>query len=220
MKILDFDLLHQALPNLDLPADALERMEQYAQALLETNAHMNLTAITDPRSVTLKHFADSLSLLGVYDFPQGTWVLDLGTGGGFPGVPLLLARPDLKVTFLDATRKKLRFIEETLNNMNIAARFIHARAEESCRSGSTERGAYDIVTARAVAALPVLCGYALPFLRKGGIFLAMKGPAVQDEINEAKAYLHKSGATVVDCVCVDLPDDCGERWIVVIKNMC
>ncbi|MDR3344449.1 MAG: 16S rRNA (guanine(527)-N(7))-methyltransferase RsmG [Oscillospiraceae bacterium] len=228
MQIIDVELLRQVLPELELSADAAERMELYAQRLLETNAHMNLTAITEPRGVTLKHFADSLSLLFVHEFPQSARVLDLGTGGGFPGVPLLFARPDLRVTFLDSTRKKLTFIERTLaeiyaqnNDGALFAtpaqpRFIHARAEDAGKRGNPEYGAYDVVTARAVAALPALCGYALPFLRKGGTFLAMKGSAARDEAAGAEAALRKLGGKITDCVRISLPEDCGERWVIAI----
>ncbi|MDR0883856.1 MAG: 16S rRNA (guanine(527)-N(7))-methyltransferase RsmG [Oscillospiraceae bacterium] len=211
MPIIDLPLLRTTLPALALPDAALAHMEHYAAALLETNAHMNLTAITDPRGVTLKHFADSLSLLTVHDFPQGARVLDLGTGGGFPGVPLLLARPDLRVTFLDGTGKKLRFIAQTLADMGINAETLHARAEDIHK---TYRGQFDVVTARAVASLDKLCGWALPFLAHGGVLLAMKGASAGEEVREAQPVLRKLHAQVLDCVPVPLPADCGERWIV------
>jgi 16S rRNA (guanine527-N7)-methyltransferase len=235
VSIIDTDLLRQILPGLDLSEDSLDLMERYAQRLLETNENMNLTAITDPRGVTLKHFADSLSLLCVHEFPQrgvmpgkGAYsgegtpcslkVLDLGTGGGFPGVPLLLARPDVCMTFLDSTRKKLRFIASALEELNVPARFLHARAEDAGNLNSPERGKYDVVTARAVAALPVLCGYALPFLRKDGVFFAMKGLAAREETVAAQPILCELGARLVDCIRVALPEDCGERWIVVVRR--
>lgn len=218
MPILDRELLEKALPQLELTEAAFARMECYANSLLEMNKHMNLTAISSPREVTLKHFADSLSLLCVHEFPQGAAVLDLGTGGGFPGVPLLLARPDLSLCFLDSTRKKLRFIEQALAEQGISARFIHARAEELGRRGGAEYGKYDLVTARAVAALGTLCTWAMPFLRSGGCLLAMKGPGARDELLAAKRELSRAGVKDTQCIKIPLPEECGERYLVKLQR--
>src|SRR5207302_2443348 len=144
-----------------------EQLLQYRQELLDWNTRINLTAITDPEEVLLRHFLDSLSLLTVYDKP-GVRLLDIGSGAGFPGIPLKIVRPGWQVTLLEATGKKvafLRHIIEALQLEGIVA--IQGRAEELAHEREY-RAAFDLVTARAVASLPVLLEYAAPFCRPGG----------------------------------------------------
>src|SRR5436305_13291180 len=146
---------------------------RYQQDLLDWNTRMNLTAITDPGEVLIKHFLDSLSLLIVYDRP-GTRLLDIGAGAGFPGLPLKIVRPDWQVVLLEATAKKVTFLQhviETFQLQDVIA--VHERAEEF-EHKQEYRGAFDLVTARAVAPLPTLLEYASPFCRTGGQIILPK----------------------------------------------
>nr|WP_122012587.1 16S rRNA (guanine(527)-N(7))-methyltransferase RsmG [Maliibacterium massiliense] len=148
---------------------------------------INLTAVRDAQEAVTLHFLDALSLLAYHDIPQGARLIDVGTGGGFPAVPLAIARPDLAVTALDATGKKLRFIAERAQALgigNIAC--VHARAEEAARKADL-REQFDVVCARAVASLPTLMEYLLPFARVGGLVVAYKGPGVAAEMAQGRA---------------------------------
>jgi len=151
--------------------------QTYEQILLRENAKFNLTAITDPAEIRQKHFADSLALLDDEPCPltPDSSILDVGAGGGFPGVPLKLARPGLRLTLLEATGKKAQFLRLLAEELGIEAQVVKARAEAAAHDPA-HRGQYDVVTARAVAALPLLCELCLPFVKVGGVFVAYKGP--------------------------------------------
>ena len=186
----------------------------YRQELLEWNTRFNLTAITDPEEVLFKHFLDSLSLLLVYDKPQ-TRLLDIGAGAGFPGLPLKFVRPDWHVTLLEATGKKVTFLQhiiETLQLENIVA--VQGRAEELARK-SEYRGAFDVVTARAVASLPVLLEYAAPFCHVGGKIILFKKGDKQEEFAQGMNSAHRLGASLHTYFLVDLPGLDDERRLFV-----
>src|SRR2546422_2343800 len=161
-------------------APFLQQFLRYRQELLDWNTRMNLTAITDPEEVLLKHFLDSLSLLIVYDRP-GARLLDIGAGAGFPGLPLKIARPQWQVTLLEATGKKVTFLRhviETLQLKNVVA--VHGRAEELAHNAEY-RAAFDLVTARAVASISTLLEYGAPYCRVGGqIILPKKGDVAEE----------------------------------------
>ena len=197
--------------------DKLELFEKLAYLLVEQNKTMNLTAITDPDGIAVKHFADSVSALAAYDFPQGARVLDVGTGAGFPSIPLLIARPDLNMTMIDSTAKKLKYVASTVEELGLIAEVLHTRAEEEGQN-KEYREKFDIVCSRAVAALNVLCEYCLPFVKVGGVFLAMKGAKAQEEIADAKNAIKTLGGQIVDEKSFTLSDG-GERTIVVIKKI-
>ena len=160
---------------LSLPNGAAETMCAFGHALLEKNQVMNLTAITDPEQVAKLHFLDSLTLLTLADFRQKR-VIDVGCGGGFPGVPLKIACPEMELTLLDSLGKRMAWLAETLSSLNITASCITARAEEAVAS---RREQFDFAVSRAVARLPVLCELCLPYVKVGGAFLSMKGAAAQ-----------------------------------------
>ena len=153
--------------------EQLSRFDLLSELLVEQNKTMNLTAITDPDGIAVKHFADSISVLSAADIPQGARILDVGTGAGFPGIPLLIMRPDIDLTMIDSTAKKLKYVENTVNELGLIATTLHTRAEEASQS-KEYREKFDFVCSRAVAALNVLCEYCLPFVKVGGVFLAMK----------------------------------------------
>lgn len=170
---------------ISLGDEALDRFDRYAEHLLSWNEKLNLTAITDPEEIVYKHFLDSLMPLKYEEIPEGSSLIDVGTGAGFPGLALLIARPDLKVTLLDSTQKKLTAVADIAENLGLAPNFVHARAEEAGKDPAF-REQFDFATARAVSNLRDLSEYCLPFVKKGGIFLAMKGPDIKQELKDAR----------------------------------
>ncbi len=195
----------------------IDRFDKYAEALVETNKHLNLTAITDPDGVTVKHFADSLSVLSVCTPKKGDCLLDVGTGAGFPGSVLLMANPDINMTLIDSTQKKLRFISETLDSIGLYAETIHMRAEEAGQLPEY-RESFDTVTARAVANLRELSEYCLPFVKVGGTFIAMKSVKTDEEINEAEKAISILGGKIEKIHSFEL-GDAGERTLIIIKKI-
>ena len=178
-----------------LSDEAFARLDAFAEQLVETNRQFNLTAITEPADMTVKHFADSLSLFSFADFSQNSKIIDVGTGAGFPGLVLKLARPDLEFTFLDSTRKKLGFIESVLQNAGLSGEILHRRAEEAGQDKAF-REQFDFATARAVSDLRNLAEYCLPFVKAGGYFLSMKSAGADEEIAAAKNALHLLGGKI------------------------
>lgn len=196
---------------------ALKRFDKYAEMLIETNKTLNLTAITDPDEIIYKHFIDSLSLLTVIDLKRNARVIDVGTGAGFPGVVLLIARPDLNITLMDGTNKRLNFIADVLSELDIKAEILHMRAE---LAGKDEkyREKYDLVTARAVANMNILSEYCLPFVTLGGIFAPMKAAKADEEIIDSKNAVKLLGGKIEDIKHLDI-DKCGERCIIITKKI-
>lgn len=199
----------------ELDSPALEKFDLFAGMLIETNKKFNLTAIKEPDDIINKHFADSLTLLKFVDLPKGAKVLDVGTGAGFPGVPLLIARPDIELTMLDSTGKKLNFVRESVEALGLNADCVHARAEDYARTEARE--SFDVVTSRAVAAMNVLCEYCLPFVRQGGIFAPLKGARAQEETDPAKNAIKTLGGKLISVNSLTLADG-GERNIIIIKK--
>jgi 16S rRNA (guanine527-N7)-methyltransferase len=176
---------------ISLSATQLEKLDTYARLLVEWNEKMNLTAITDPNGVAVKHFLDSLLLMP--HLPKTPFsLIDVGTGAGFPGVVLGIVREDMELTLLDSLNKRLVFLEALCADLGVAARRIHARAEEGGKNPAL-REKFDVARARAVAAMPTLCEYCLPFVRQGGVFLAMKGPEGANELAAAKEAIRRLG---------------------------
>ncbi len=196
---------------------ALEKFDTLAQLLIEQNKTMNLTAITDPDEVVIKHFADSVSLFSAVIPEENAKILDLGTGAGFPGIPLLIARPDIRLTMVDSTAKKLRYVADTVEKLGLEAEVLHARAEEAGKNPEY-REQYDIVCSRAVAALNVLSEYCLPFVKVGGVFVAMKGAKAEEEIADAKKAIGILGGKIIDKKTFTLSDG-GERTLIIIKKI-
>lgn len=185
-----------------------ERFNALTDRMLEVNAHMNLTAITDEDGVILKHYADSLVIADI--IPEGASVIDVGCGAGFPSLPLAIARPDLKITALDSTAKRVNYIAETaeiLGLTNISA--VAARAEETA-SKPAMREMFDISCARAVARFSALCELCLPFVRTGGEFLALKGHS-EDEVSEASNAIKKLGGVLISSTSYNISLPGGEN---------
>ncbi len=166
---------------------------RFGEALIEKNKVMNLTAITEPQAVAQLHFLDCIALLGAADF-KNKRVIDVGCGAGFPGVPLKIAEPSIRLTLLDSLAKRMNWLSALLPELSVEAEIVTARAEEHV---TTCRETYDIATSRAVARLNVLAELCLPYVRVGGKFIAMKGLLAQEELDEARRGMEKLGGRVV-----------------------
>lgn len=171
-----------------------EKLLIYCEFLVEYNKNVNLTAITAPEEVWLKHFADSILLLKYVDIPLNGSIIDVGTGAGFPSIPVKLYRDDIKLTLLDSLNKRIVFLEQLCEKLGIKAEAVHGRAEEYGKKESF-REQFDIATARAVASMPTLSEYCMPFVKKGGAFAAMKGPNENAE-NAEKAVKLLGGDSI------------------------
>lgn len=189
----------------------------FQDMLLETNKVMNLTAITEPADVAVKHMADSLSCYDKTYFAPHARVLDLGTGAGFPGLPLLIYQPDLQMTFFDSLQKRLRFIQEVLQQVGLQADCLHGRAEEMAHQAAY-REQFDIVTSRAVARLPILAEWALPYVKQDGFFISLKGAQYEEEIQESKQALQILGGMVEEVRPVVLPGLADKRAVIYIRK--
>lgn len=184
------DMIQRVLVPFSLSPEQLAAFALYGQRLLEKNQVMNLTAITQPEAVAQLHFADSLALTKVVDL-TGKTVIDVGCGAGFPGVPLKIGVPSISLTLLDSTAKRMDWLsKELLPELGLDALCLTGRAEELA---ADRREQYDVAVSRAVARLNILCELCLPFVKVGGRFLAMKGAAVREELEEAKNALRLLG---------------------------
>jgi 16S rRNA (guanine527-N7)-methyltransferase len=191
----------------------------YKKLLLEWNEKINLTAITDENEIILKHFVDCLSIGAVYNIAPNTRIIDVGTGAGFPGVPIKIAYPEVNITLLDSLNKRITFLEELssqlgLENINL----VHSRAEDGGQN-KLYREKYDLCASRAVANLAVLAEYCLPFVAIGGHFVALKGPDVEQELNESKVAIKKLGGEILDVKKVNIPYSDIHHSIVIIRKI-
>ena len=208
-------ILREGLAALALPTDAAVPLMAFSARLLETNKVMNLTAITEPEDVARLHLLDCAALLNITDF-RGKRVVDVGTGAGFPGMPLRILEPDFDLTLLDSLGKRIAFLQRVCDEMGLQrVTCVHARAEEFA---AKHREQYDIATSRAVAALNVLCELTLPLVKVGGRFLAMKAVDSDDEIRTAKSAVAQLGGKVEDIRDYTIPGtDITHRVVVIGK---
>ena len=188
------ETLRRLLPkqNITLTDGQLDTLARFGQALLEKNQVMNLTAITEPEKVAELHFYDCLALLNAADF-RGKRVIDIGCGAGFPGVPLKIAEPSMDLTLLDSLGKRMDWLREVLPELQVEANVVTARAEEYVVN---YRESFDIAVSRAVARLNILAELCLPYVKVGGVFLAMKGQLADVELEEAKSGISLLGGSV------------------------
>ncbi len=194
-----------------LNPEQLDRFETYYTMLTDWNTRVNLTAITDPEGVAKKHFLDSLAAASY--LKQNARVVDVGTGAGFPGVPLLILRHDLKLTLLDSLQKRLVFLEALLKELGVAAELVHSRAEDAGQN-PLYREKFDAALTRAVSGLPALCELTLPLVKVGGISVAYKGDA-GEELAQAKNALTILRASAER---VSIPSDYGARELVILTK--
>lgn len=210
-----------ARANFQLDQSVLDSSLAYTKLLLEWNQVMNLTALTSPEDVAVRHFLDSWMMLPLIDelFPdkKGLRLIDVGTGAGFPGLPLKIARPDINLVLLDSLQKRVNFLKQAAavaGAENVEC--IHGRAEEAGRRRGY-RDSFDIAAARAVASLPELCEYCLPFVRTGGFFIAMKGDS-SEEANQARKAIHLLSGKLEDIKEFTLPGTDMKRSFIVIRK--
>lgn len=196
----------------------LEQLKQYYKLLTQWNEKINLTAITDEQGVAVKHFADSLALLNYVDIPENSTLIDVGTGAGFPGIVLKIARPDIKLTLLDSLQKRLNFLDTVLFELSLYAKLIHSRAEDGGQNIDL-RESFDFVVSRAVARLNVLAEYCLPYARLSGSFVAMKGPDAENEIADGKKAIQTLGGKIKNIHSFSLLLNGGERTIIEIEKI-
>ena len=206
--------MNYPIDHLNVTKDQALQLEKFADFLLAYNRKTNLTSITDPTDFVIKHLEDSMALFQVGDL-HGKRVLDVGTGAGFPGVVLLIMEPSIQLTLLEATKKKVVFLEQVLMHLGLHATVIHDRAELWIDS---HRESFDLVTARAVAPLPILVEWCVPYVKVGGQFIAMKAH-VQEELKQAEVCLHKTGASLQDIIPYELSDNKGSRHLVVVNKV-
>ena len=199
MKLREILLSGTAEWGIALPPRALEGFEAYYAYLSEINQVMDLTSVEGEEETARRHFLDSLSLLRVADF-RDKRIIDVGSGAGFPGLPLLLAEPSISLTLLDAQQKRVDFLAALCEKLGVSANCVHARAEEAALEAS-ERDGYDFAVSRAVARLNVLAELCLPFVKPGGAFLAMKARDCEEELAEAENALRRLGGRLeaLDC---------------------
>lgn len=191
---------------LGLTGTQLDQFVRYGEMLVEWNAtRMNLTRLVSPRDIAVKHFLDSLALLTVYSPPPNARLLDVGTGAGLPGLALKIARPDLRVTLLDGTAKKLTFCRAVADDLGIKVETVHARAEDAGKQPALA-GQFGLVTARAVAPLATLLPWLAPFAAPGGRITALKGASVADEIAAARPVAKRLGLHLELPAAVTLPE--------------
>ncbi|MGN1124378.1 MAG: 16S rRNA (guanine(527)-N(7))-methyltransferase RsmG [Eubacterium sp.] len=217
--MINYDLLTSEAKKLgiDLGEYGADRFDTYAERLVRWNEHINLTAITEPDDIVIKHFIDSLYIMKYVKFKEGEQIADVGTGAGFPGLPLLFANPDtVDVTFVDSSGKRIGFIKDVLNNTGLIARRVHERAEILGKDPEF-RERFDYATARAVAPLNVLCEYCLPLVKVGGLFVSLKGSSGMQELESATNAIEILGGEVARAEEYSLPNGDGRSIIIIRK---
>ena len=215
--------LKEHLNTLGLSLTSLQeqQFEVYFNMLTEWNSSVNLTAITSPQDVALKHFADSLAPLAICSelFAGERSVIDIGAGAGFPSVPLKIMRPSLSLTMLDSLNKRIAFLDALTDKLGLEkVQTIHSRAEDAAHDPML-RESFDLCVARAVAPMRVLCEYALPFVKPSGCFAAYKGPSVNEELTEAENAVTLLGGRKAGTFFVDFHTDEMSRYVVLIKKL-
>lgn len=212
-------LLKQAqLSGVELNDEQVRKLTRYYELLIEWNEKMNLTALTEPEDVALKHFCDSILLLNYADIPMNSSLIDVGTGAGFPSIPIKIVRPDIKLCLLDSLNKRLIFLSEIVKELKLEdVKIVHARAEDGAKKAEL-REKFDFATSRAVAQLNVLCEYCLPYVKVQGAFIAMKGKYSEEEIANAKSAIKTLGGKTVKVDTYNLADT-SERTIINIKKI-
>ena len=209
-------ILTEGLPQVGAEVSCIPQLEQFSQLLLAKNEVMNLTAITDPDQVATLHFLDSLAVWQGADL-SGKEIIDVGTGAGFPGVPLKIAHPDIRLTLLDSLNKRVDFLREVCNTLSLTdVTCVHGRAEEFA---ADHREQYDAAVSRAVANLRLLAELCLPLVKVGGVFLAMKSTECEEELAEAKNAIKLLGGKTEQVVDYAIPTTDVVHRLVVIRKL-
>lgn len=212
------ELFEKGLGALGLKAEeeTLRKFARYSEMLKEYNEKVNLTAITDDDGITVKHFLDSLLPLKYVDISGGS-LADIGTGAGFPGLPIKLARPDIRLTLVDSLQKRINFLSAVCGELGVEADCVHGRAEELGRKELRE--SFETVVSRAVANMTALSEYCLPFVKVGGKFIALKSEGADAEIDAAKPIIGTLGGKISEIITAPLPESDIVRKIVVVEKI-
>ncbi len=195
----------------------MNEFQIYTDKLLEWNEKINLTAITNPEEIQVKHFEDSLTCLKTGYIKDSDFVVDVGTGAGFPGLPLKIANKSLRLTLMDSLNKRLMFLADLTRELDLNVNIVHIRAEDAGKD-MAYREKYDVAVSRAVANLRILCEYCLPLVKPGGYFLAMKGKDCQEEIDNAKDLIETLGGKIEEVQLHTLSDEEITHSIIIIKK--
>ena len=205
--------------NVTVSDEQIKQLDTYYEMMIETNKSLNLTAITEFDDVLIKHYIDSVTIVRDVDLTVEKSVIDVGTGAGFPGMVLKIIFPELNITLFDSLQKRLTFLNEVIDALNLKdIRAIHDRAEDAARKPDM-RARYDFVVSRAVAALPVLSEYTLPFVKDGGYLVSYKTPEAEKEIGEAANAIRILGGGKPEVYDLALPDSDITRSFIVIKKI-
>lgn len=205
--------------SLSLSEEQILKFTRYDALLVDWNERMNLTAITEPRDVAVKHMVDSLTAYDAALFSGAPTVIDVGTGAGFPGIPLKIFDPSIRLTLMDSLAKRLAFLEAVVEDLGLTGvTCVHARAEDAAHEPQ-RRERYDIAVSRAVARLPVLLEYTLPFVKKGGHLIALKGRTAEEEATDAKRALKLLGGRLETIRPVTLPGLSDKRAVLTITKI-
>lgn len=204
---------------IDLKEDKVKDFIKYKELLKEWNEKINITSITEDDEIDVKHFLDSLTPITTDLFKGKKKVIDIGTGGGFPGVPLKIANEELEVTLLDSLNKRIIFLNEVISSLGLTGiEAIHGRAEEFAVL-QKYRERYDICISRAVASLNTLSEYCIPFVKVGGYFISMKGPDAEDELNGSINAIKTLGGKVKEIKVVDIPESDIKHSLIIIEKI-
>lgn len=196
-----------------------DRFSTFKGLLKEWNEKINLTAIKTDDEIDKKHFLDSLSVVSLGLIKDGDKIIDIGTGGGFPGIPIKIIKDDTDITLLDGLNKRLKFLNIIIEELSLEKiKTVHGRAEDFGKDREY-REKYDVAISRAVASLNILCEYCMPFVKKGGIFIAMKGPKGKNELEESLTAIQYLGGEVQDTIDIKIPESDIEHSIIVIKKI-
>ena len=196
----------------------LEQFQCYYERLIEKNKVMNLTAITEYEEVVDKHFVDSILLGSVKELSGKKRVIDVGTGAGFPGIPLKIVYPELEITLLDSLNKRVKFLNEVIEELGLTGiQAVHSRAEDLAQDAAY-RQQYDICVSRAVANLATLSEYCIPFVKQGGYFISYKSTQIEEELKQAKKAVQVLGGTLEQIETVQIPGTTIERQFVMIRK--
>lgn len=213
--------LQQGLLKLDIEAtpEMLDKFERLKELLIEWNEKINLTSITEPDEVDIKHFVDSATCLASGYIKDGNEVIDVGTGAGFPGLPVKILSDGLHITLLDSLNKRIKYLEDVVSKLDLQdIKLVHARAEDG---GVNElyREKYDIALSRAVATMNVLCEYCLPFVKVGGYFICQKGPSYKEELDNAAKAIEILGGRIKEVKSYKLADSDIIHYVIIIEKI-